>query len=104
QRRSSDLALFSLNTRDSAAAIQALQTASRYDLALGGVGFTARFGGLYPIYVRGVAYLAARQPAEAAAEFQRILDHRSILLVDHGRDCARAAGASARARGQRREG
>jgi eukaryotic-like serine/threonine-protein kinase len=75
-------ALFSLNTRDSAAAIQALQTASRYDLALGGVGFTARFGGLYPIYVRGVAYLAARQPAEAAAEFQRILDHRSILLVD----------------------
>ncbi|MDQ3481267.1 MAG: CadC family transcriptional regulator, partial [Actinomycetota bacterium] len=37
---------------------------------------------LYPIYVRGVAYLAARQPAEAAAEFQRILDHRSIVLVD----------------------
>ena len=75
-------ALFSLNTRDPAAAIQALQTASRYDLALGGVGFTGRFGGLYPIYVRGVAYLAARQPADAAAEFQRILDHRSILLVD----------------------
>ena len=36
----------------------------------------------YPIYVRGLAYLAARQPAEAAAEFQRILDHRSIVLVD----------------------
>ena len=27
-------------------------------------------------------YLAARQPAEAAGEFQRILDHRSIVLVD----------------------
>src|SRR4030095_1091099 len=78
-------ALFSLNTRDSAAAIQALQTASRYDLALGGVGFTARFRGLYPISVRGVAYLAARQPAEAAAEFQRILDHRSIVCCDKGR-------------------
>ena len=64
------------------AAIQALQTASRYDLALGRVGFVGRFGGLYPIYVRGLAYLAARQPAEAAAEFQRILDHRSIVLVD----------------------
>ena len=49
---------------------------------LGGVGFIGRFGGLYPIYVRGLAYLAARQPAEAAAEFQRILDHRSIVLVD----------------------
>jgi tetratricopeptide (TPR) repeat protein len=75
-------ALFALNTHDPAAAIQALQIASRYDLALGGVGFIGRFGGLYPIYVRGVAYLAARQPTEAASEFQRILDHRSIVLVD----------------------
>jgi eukaryotic-like serine/threonine-protein kinase len=75
-------ALFALNIHDAAAAIQALQTASRYDLALGGVGFIGRFGGLYPVYVRGLAYLAARQPAEAAGEFQRILDHRSIVLVD----------------------
>ena len=75
-------ALFALNAHDAPAAIQALQIASRYDLALGGVGFIGRFGGLYPIYVRGVAYLAARQPTEAAAEFQRILDHRSIVLVD----------------------
>lgn len=65
-----------------AAALQALQIASRYDLALGRVGFIGRFGGLYPIYVRGLAYLEARQPTEAAAEFQRILDHRSIVLVD----------------------
>ena len=35
-----------------------------------------------PFYVRGLAYLAARQPAEAAAEFQKIVDHRSIVLVD----------------------
>ena len=77
-------ALFSLNTPtpDPAPAIQALQTASRYDLALGRIGFVGRFGGLYPIYVRGLAYLAARQPAEAVGEFQRILDHRSIVLVD----------------------
>jgi hypothetical protein len=75
-------ALLAVDARDPAAAIQALQIASRYDLALGGVGFTGRFGGLYPIYVRGLAYLAARQPVEAAAEFQRILDHRSIVLVD----------------------
>jgi len=77
-------ALFSLNTPTpgAAAAIQALQTASRYDLALGRVGFVGRFGGVYPNYVRGLAYLAARQPAKAAAEFQRILDHRSMVLVD----------------------
>ena len=42
----------------------------------------AYFGKLYPIYVRGLAYLAAQQPADAAAEFQRIVDHRSIVLVD----------------------
>jgi tetratricopeptide (TPR) repeat protein len=75
-------ALFSLNTRDAAAAIQALQAASRYDLALGGVGFTGRFGAMYPVYVRGQAYLAARRPADAAAEFQKIVDHRSIVIVD----------------------
>ena len=75
-------ALFSLDAHDPAAAIQTLQTASRYDLALGAIGFIGRFGGLYPIYVRGMAYLAARQPVEAVGEFQRILDHRSIVLVD----------------------
>jgi tetratricopeptide (TPR) repeat protein len=75
-------ALSSLNARDAEAAIQALQIASRYDLALGGVGFIGRFGGLYPIYVRGQAYLAAHRPAQAAVEFQRILDHRGITLVD----------------------
>jgi serine/threonine protein kinase/tetratricopeptide (TPR) repeat protein len=75
-------ALFSLNAHEPAAAIQALETASRFDLAVGGIGFTGFFGGLYPIYVRGQAFLAAHQPAEAAAEFERILDHRSIVLVD----------------------
>ena len=51
-------------------------------LAHEAVGFIGRFGGLYPLYVRGLAYLSARLPARAAAEFQRILDHRSIVLVD----------------------
>ncbi len=75
-------ALFALDAGNAAAAIQALQPASRFDLAQGGIGFNAYFGKLYPIYVRGLAYLAARQHAAAAAEFQRILDHRGIVLVD----------------------
>ena len=75
-------ALYSLTSHDPAAAIHALQTATRFDLALGGIGFIGRFGGLYPLYVRGLAYLAARQPVEAIGEFQRILAHRSIVLVD----------------------
>jgi tetratricopeptide (TPR) repeat protein len=40
------------------------------------------FGALYPIFVRGNAYLAARRGAEAAAEFQKILDHRGIVISD----------------------
>ncbi len=75
-------ALFSLTAHDPAEAIQSLQTASRYDLAVGGIGFNGFFGALYPTYLRGQAYLAAHQPADAAAEFQRILDHRSIVLAD----------------------
>ena len=35
---------------------------------------------LYPAYIRGQAYLMTRQGKEAAAEFQKILDHRSIVL------------------------
>jgi tetratricopeptide (TPR) repeat protein len=75
-------ALVALSARDAAAAIQSLQIASRFDLAPGGLGFNAYFGGLYPIYVRGQAYLATKQPALAAAEFQRILDHPGVVLMD----------------------
>jgi DNA-binding winged helix-turn-helix (wHTH) protein/tetratricopeptide (TPR) repeat protein len=35
---------------------------------------------LYPIYVRGEAYLAAHQSSQAAAEFEKIIDHRGIVL------------------------
>jgi len=35
---------------------------------------------LYPVYVRGEGYLAAHQGKEAAAEFQKILNHRGIVL------------------------
>ena len=36
--------------------------------------------GLYPVFVRGEAYLAAHQGSEAVVEFQKILDHRGIVL------------------------
>ena len=50
--------------------------------AVPAIDFNAFFGGLYPAYVRGEAYLALREPAKAAAEFQKILDHRGIVLAD----------------------
>jgi hypothetical protein len=42
----------------------------------------AFFGALYPICVRGEAYLAGGRGAEASAEFQKILDHPEIVIND----------------------
>jgi len=39
-----------------------------------------RGGGLYPAYVRGLAYLGAHRGGEAEAEFQKILNHRGIVF------------------------
>lgn len=36
----------------------------------------------YPIYLRGEAYLASHQGAQAAAEFQKILDRPQLVLTD----------------------
>jgi eukaryotic-like serine/threonine-protein kinase len=46
------------------------------------LGFTTALAGnscLYPVYLRGEAYLASHQPGAAVAEFQKILDHRGIV-------------------------
>ncbi len=75
-------ALLALNRGEPSHAIELLQTAIPYELAVPGIDYYFFFGGLYPAYVRGEAYLAAHQSAEAAAEFQKILDHPGIVLSD----------------------
>jgi eukaryotic-like serine/threonine-protein kinase len=45
----------------------------------GMIPFVANLSCLYPTYIRGQAYLAAGQGTEAAAEFQKILDHGGIV-------------------------
>jgi tetratricopeptide (TPR) repeat protein len=75
-------ALFALHDKAPWDAIERLQTAIPYDLAMPGTAFFAKFGGLYPAYVRGQAYLEAGRGREAAAEFQKVLDHRGIVLAD----------------------
>jgi eukaryotic-like serine/threonine-protein kinase len=59
-----------------------LQKALPYDFALPGTAFFAKFGGLYPAYVRGEAYLKAQQGREAAGEFQKVLNHRGLVFAD----------------------
>jgi eukaryotic-like serine/threonine-protein kinase len=75
-------ALLALNRGESSHAIELLQTAAPYELAVPGIDYYFFFGGFYPAHVRGEAYLAAHQGAEAAAEFQKILDHPGIVLSD----------------------
>ena len=75
-------ALSALAHRAPLDAVEQLQKALPYDFALPGTAFFAKFGGLYPAYVRGEAYLETRQGREAAAEFQKVLDHRGIVLAD----------------------
>jgi tRNA A-37 threonylcarbamoyl transferase component Bud32/Tfp pilus assembly protein PilF len=66
-----------LSRKDSAKAIEALQAVAPYEL---GSPAVAPFIGMYPVYVRGTAYLAAHEGGLAAGEFQKILDHRGVVL------------------------
>ena len=63
--------------------MERLQIALPYELAVNGLNFNHFYlGGLHSAYVRGEALLAAHRYAEAAAEFQKILDHRGIVGAD----------------------
>jgi eukaryotic-like serine/threonine-protein kinase len=48
-------------------------------IELGSISFVLNLSCLYSTYVRGKAYLAAGQGSNAAAEFQKILDHSGIV-------------------------
>jgi len=60
-------------------ALDILATAAPYDLGLPSLSLY-NWPNLYPVYVRGEAYLALHQGPQAAAEFQKILDHRGVVL------------------------
>jgi tetratricopeptide (TPR) repeat protein len=61
-----------LHGRNYSRAIELLRPTASYELADTPVP-------LAPVYVRGEAYLEARQGEAAAAEFQKILDHRGLV-------------------------
>ncbi len=67
-----------LDKKNSSAAVDALQAAVS-PLELGIIDFGNDVSCLYPAYVRGEAYLAAEQGAQAAVEFQKIIDHSGIV-------------------------
>ena len=62
---------------DPAEAVKDLEPAAPYELGTAPDGLD-----LWPIYARGKAYLQARDGAKAAAEFQKLLNHRGIDPVN----------------------
>jgi eukaryotic-like serine/threonine-protein kinase len=72
-------AKLALSRGNSSSAIDNLRAATPYELGQT-TGSTYGWTAMYPVFVRGEVYLAAHQGTEAAAEFQKILDHRGIVL------------------------
>jgi eukaryotic-like serine/threonine-protein kinase len=67
-----------LNRKKPADSIDQLQRALP-PIEYGQIPFINQISCLYPTYIRGQAYLAEGQGKEAAAEFQKILDHSGIV-------------------------
>lgn len=74
-------ARLALNRGMAAQAVEELQPAIPYELGAPPSSLVG-FGALYPVYMRGEAYLAAHQGERAATEFQKILDHRQVTVSD----------------------
>ena len=70
-------AQLAINARNPAQAVQELQAATPFEL--GQIPFVANISCLYPVYVRGQAFLALGQGSAAATEFQKLLDHSGIV-------------------------
>jgi hypothetical protein len=75
-------ALSALHRGQPAEGVEQLQPALHYELAVNGLSVGLYLGGLHSAYIRGEAFVATHQYAEAAAEFQKILDHRGFVGVD----------------------
>jgi len=71
-------AAIAIRSGDSDKAVEALAAAAPYELGQGNTG-NVDFG-LYLVYLRGEAYLAAKQGAAAEVEFQKILNHPGVVM------------------------
>jgi hypothetical protein len=69
-------AAIELNRGNSSRAIVDLEVAAPYELGIAGMSISS----VYPAYLRGQAHLLAHNGAAAAAEFQKLLDHKGIVL------------------------
>jgi serine/threonine protein kinase len=71
-------AQLALTSNSEAKAVAALSSATPFELGIPGSSTFST--NLYPVYVRGEAFLAARQGTQAAAEFQKIVDWPGVVV------------------------
>lgn len=75
-------ALLALKHGEPSRAVDQLQVSMPYELGEPPSSFFGFYGALYPVDVRGEAYLALNRGPEAVREFQKIIDHRGIVVSD----------------------
>ena len=68
-----------MRRKDPAKALEDLGTAAEYELGTPLPQFEVG-GSLYPAYIRGQVYLSLHRGKEAAAEFQKLLDQRGVVV------------------------
>ena len=74
-------AKLALNKGNAGLAVESLKTAEPYDLGVS-TDSPLNWSAMFPVFVRGEAYLAARQGNEAAAQFQNVIDHRGLVVSE----------------------
>lgn len=75
-------ALVALDKSDPRKAIDLLEANRPYEFGIPPLAFNHFYGNMYPIYVRGLAYLAMHNAEEAAVEFGRLLAHPGLAVGD----------------------
>lgn len=66
--------------KNAAKAVELLAATAAYELGVS--GSSTFWTNLYPAYVRGEALMASHQGSQAAAEFQKILDWRGVVVME----------------------
>jgi eukaryotic-like serine/threonine-protein kinase len=69
-----------INRGNPSRAIEILQPVTPYELA-SPVTWPGLGGPLYPAYLRGASFLLLHRGTDAAAEYQKLVDHRGFMLA-----------------------
>ncbi len=75
-------ALSALARNDALKAIDLFEANRPYEFAIPPLAFNHFYGAMYPLYIRGLAYMALHREREAAAEFTRLLAHTGLAAGD----------------------